>query len=394
MMHLISDSGPAEMPGFRLTGLQSWITRPAEVENGFARIKPCLLIRLTAADGTIGWGEAYVLPCREAAVARIIHELGRELAALARPDPWHLRDLATRLSLRHHSMDFAAATSALDIALWDLIGRLVAKPLVELLGRPNCRDAAVYANIWSESNWSAAALAARAKHLVATGYRAIKIHPMLNHDVSQAVEAVRRVRGVIGADQRLMVDMDSETDPGISRAVAKGILPAAPHWFEEPADGADIAALAELRGEVGIPLVTGERQSGVAHFRSVLALRAADILNPDIAGVGGLLDMLEISVLADRHGVRISPHCWNSMTVAASAMMHVCAAIPNAEMAEIYPEYLEHGERYAVNGFTVQNSVATLNGRPGLGVEINAAALSALSMQHDSSDLSAARAAS
>jgi galactonate dehydratase len=394
MMHLISDSGPAEMPVFRLTGLQSWITRPAGVENGFARIKPCLLIRLTAADGTIGWGEAYVLPCREAAVARIIHELGRELAALARPDPWHLRDLATRLSLRHHSMDFAAATSALDIALWDLIGRLVAKPLVELLGRPNCRDVAVYANIWSESNWSAAALAARAKHLVAAGYRAIKIHPMLNHDVSQAVEAVRRVRGVIGADQRLMVDMDSETDPGISRAVAKGILPAAPHWFEEPADGADIAALAELRGEVGIPLVTGERQSGVAHFRSVLALRAADILNPDIAGVGGLLDMLEISVLADRHGVRISPHCWNSMTVAASAMMHVCAAIPNAEMAEIYPEYLEHGERYAVNGFTVQNSVATLNGRPGLGVEINAAALSALSMQHDSSDLSAARAAS
>jgi galactonate dehydratase len=394
MMHLISDSGPAEMPGFRLTGLQSWITRPAEVENGFARIKPCLLIRLTAADGTIGWGEAYVLPCREAAVARIIHELGRELAALACPDPWHLRDLATRLSLRHHSMDFAAATSALDIALWDLIGRLVAKPLVELLGGPNCRDAAVYANIWSESNWSAAALAARAKHLVAAGYRAIKIHPMLNHDVSQAVEAVRRVRGVIGADQRLMVDMDSETDPGISRAVAKGILPAAPHWFEEPADGADIAALAELRGEVGIPLVTGERQSGVAHFRSVLALRAADILNPDIAGVGGLLDMLEISVLADRHGVRISPHCWNSMTVAASAMMHVCAAIPNAEMAEIYPEYLEHGERYAVNGFTVQNSVATLNGRPGLGVEINEAALSALSMQHDSSDLSAARAAS
>ena len=394
MMHLISDSGPAEMPVFRLTGLQSWITRPAGVENGFARIKPCLLIRLTAADGTIGWGEAYVLPCREAAVARIIHELGRELAALARPDPWHLRDLATRLSLRHHSMDFAAATSALDIALWDLIGRLVAKPLVELLGGPNCRDAAVYANIWSESNWSATALAARAKHLVAAGYRAIKIHPMLNHDVSQAVEAVRRVRGVIGADQRLMVDMDSETDPGISRAVAKGILPAAPHWFEEPADGADIAALAELRGEVGIPLVTGERQSGVAHFRSVLALRAADILNPDIAGVGGLLDMLEISVLADRHGVRISPHCWNSMTVAASAMMHVCAAIPNAEMAEIYPEYLEHGERYAVNGFTVQNSVATLNGRPGLGVEINAAALSALSMQHDSSDLSAARAAS
>ena len=394
MMHLISDSGPAEMPGFRLTGLQSWITRPAGVENSFARIKPCLLIRLTAADGTIGWGEAYVLPCREAAVARIIHELGRELAALACPDPWHLRDLATRLSLRHHSMDFAAATSALDIALWDLIGRLVAKPPFELLGRPNCRDVAVYANIWSESNWSAAALAARAKHLVAAGYRAIKIHPMLNHDASQAVEAVRRVRGVIGADHRLMVDMDSETDPGISRAVAKGILPAAPHWFEEPADGADIAALAELRGEVGIPLVTGERQSGVAHFRSVLALRAADILNPDIAGVGGLLDMLEISVLADRHGVRISPHCWNSMTVAASAMMHVCAAIPNAEMAEIYPEYLEHGERYAVNGFTVQNSVATLNGRPGLGVEINEAALSALSMQHDSSDLSAARAAS
>jgi galactonate dehydratase len=394
MVHLLSDSGPGDIPGFRLTGLQSWITRPAEIENGFARIKPCLLIRLTAADGTIGWGEAYVLPCREAAVARIIHELGRELSALARPDPWHFRDLATRVSLRHHSMDFAAATSALDIALWDLIGRLVAKPLVELLGRPKCRDAAVYANIWSESNWSGTALVARAEHLIAAGYRAIKLHPMLNHNASQAIEAVRRVRGAIGADHRLMVDMDSETDTGISRAVAKGILPAAPYWFEEPADGADVAVLAELRRVVGIPLVTGERQSGVAHFRTVLALGAVDILNPDIAGVGGLLDMVEISVLAGRHGVRMSPHCWNSMTVAASAMMHVCAAIANAEMAEIYPEYLEHGELYAVNGFTVKNSVATLNGRPGLGVEINEAALSALSMQHYSSDFSAAHAAS
>jgi galactonate dehydratase len=390
LAELISGPGTAEIPRIRLARLESWITLPAEVENGFAEIKPCLFVRMTATDGTSGWGEAYVLPCREEAVALMIHQLGRELASLEKVDPWHLRDLATRLSIRHHSIDFAAATSALDMALWDLMGRLVDRPVVELLGGRSRQGVPVYANIWSETNWSGTALATRAANLVAQGYEAIKIHPMLNHDAAQAAAAVHRVRASIGDGCKLMVDMDSETDPSVSIAVADGIRGASPYWFEEPADGADIAALAMLRRETGLPIVTGERQSGAAHFRSVLASGAADIFNPDIAGVGGLLDMLEIALAADRLGVRMSPHCWNSMTVAATAMIHLCATIPNAEIAEIYPEYIEHGARYAEAGFTVATSLATLTERPGLGVVMDDVALAALSGNRQETELATA----
>jgi len=228
LAELISGPGTAEIPRIRLVRLESWITLPAEVENGFADIKTCLLVRMTANDGTFGWGEAYVLPCLEEAVALMIHQLARELASLEKIDPWHLRDLATRLSVRHHSIDFAAATSALDMALWDLMGRLVDRPVVELLSGRNRRVVPVYANIWSETNWSAIALANRAANLVAQGYQAIKIHPMLNHNPAQAAAAVHRVRASIGDGCKLMVDMDSETDLSVSIAVADSIRSALP----------------------------------------------------------------------------------------------------------------------------------------------------------------------
>lgn len=107
-------------------------------------------------------------------------------------------------------------------------------------------------------------------------------------------------------------------------------------------------------------------------------------------GVGGILDMLEIAGLAQGEGVAVSPHCWNSMTVAAAAMLHVCAAIPNADMAEIYPEYIAHGVQYAALGFRLDGAQATLSAKPGLGVEINAAGLSACSEHFHASDLAVA----
>ena len=77
------------------------------------------------------------------------------------------------------------------------------------------------------------------------------------------------------------------------------------------------------------------------------------------------------------------------MTVAATAMLHLCAAIPNAEIAEIYPEYIEHGARYAEAGFTLATSLATLTGRPGLGVIMDDLALAALSGSRQETELAA-----
>jgi galactonate dehydratase len=138
--------------------------------------------------------------------------------------------------------------------------------------------------------------------------------------------------------------------------------------------------------------VTGEKHCGLAHFRAVLAAGAADILNPDIAAVGGILDLLELAELAEQQGVQISPHYWSSMTVAAAAMLHVCASIPNAELAEIYPAYIPYGEKFALKAFHLEGEYAHLSYKPGIGVDLNVSALHTLCEHHQSTCLSLAEA--
>ena len=149
--------------------------------------------------------------------------------------------------------------------------------------------------------------------------------------------------------------------------------------------------LSDVRRKTGLKIVTGEKQCGLSHFKSVLTASAVDNLNPDIAGVGGLLDMLDIAAMAHSSGVMLSPHCWNSMSVAAAAMLHVCASIPNAEMAEIYPECFPFGAQFADVGFSLNGAQGRLSDRPGLGVEIDTQALTKYTVHNQASDLPAAK---
>ena len=127
-----------------LAQLETWITSPAKGGNGWGDVKPCLLVRVTAKDGVVGWGEAFIMPCREKAVAEIIHALARSAGALKTVSPWAFRDLATQITAKHRSLDFAAASSALEMALWDICGKVAEKPLCDLLGGDRNRAVPVY----------------------------------------------------------------------------------------------------------------------------------------------------------------------------------------------------------------------------------------------------------
>ena len=378
-----ADCAPAH-----LIKAETWITSCCGGDDGWGQVKPFLFVRLTMSDGQTGWGEAFVLPCRETAVAEIIHALADALTDLEDLTPWALRDRVAQVADKHRGLDYSAATSALEMALWDIRGKNAQKPLYEMLGGAHATRIPVYANIWSETQWRATELATRATQLKAQGYTAIKVHPLLNHDLEEAVGAVATVRAAIGPDMHLMVDMDAKGDLDSAISFAKSIAPYAPYWLEEPTDGAEIDLLAQVSRDADLRIVTGERQFSLAHFRGILRAQGAHILNPDIAGLGGLLDMLDLSRLAHASGVALSPHCWNSMTVAASAMLHVCAAIPNTEMAEIYPEYIAHGARFASVSFTLHGAEAALSATPGLGVAMDVAALQACTVNYKQSHLS------
>ena len=152
-----------------------------------------------------------------------------------------------------------------------------------------------------------------------------------------------------------------------------------PYWIEEPVDGENISMLSKIKNNFGMKVVTGEKQCGLPHFQELISRGAADILNPDISGVGGIIDMIKISEESLDHNISISPHCWNSMSVSASAMLHVCASISNSEMAEIFPDYIEFSKEFCELSFEIENNEAYLNQKPGLGIIIDEKRLSELS---------------
>jgi len=115
-------------------------------------------------------------------------------------------------------------------------------------------------------------------------------------------------------------------------------------------------------------------------YRDVLMQRAADVLNPDIAGAGGILAMLDIGALAEAHGAKMSPHCWCSSTVAFCAMLHVSAVMRNATYAELFYDYLELGAEFATCDYDLRQGVTRPPQRPGLGVEIDESKLQTLTV--------------
>ena len=366
-----------------LLRLETWITAPEMGGDEWGHVKPCLFVRLTTKDGIYGWGEAFVLPYRKKAVAEIIHALGRSASKLKSISPWAFLDLAKQAAAHHLSLKFSAASSALKMALWDISGKLLNAPLCDLLGGDHNRAIPIHGNFRSATQWGVASFETRATDLVAQEYRAIRIYPMLNHAAQDAA---------IGDDIALLVDLDAQGNADAAIQIAQAIKPAHAYWFEEPIDGNDSQALAQIRKDTGLRGVTGEKHCGLAHFRAVLAAGAADILNPDIAAVGGILDLLELVELAKQQGVQISPHCWSSMTVAAAAMLHVCASIPNAELAEIYPAYIPYGEKFALKAFHLEGEYAHLSYKPWIGVDLNVSALHDLCEHHQSTCLSLAEA--
>ena len=152
--------------------------------------------------------------------------------------------------------------------------------------------------------------------------KALKIYPLQNRSPEEGAKFVSYVRNLIGSETPLMLDLASPDNAKLAYELAPLVAPFNSYWYEEPVDGENTRTLADIRSKTGLRIVTGEKQCGLPHFEETLAANAADILNPDIAAVGGILDMIKISEWSLKKDVKVSPHCWNSMSIAAAAMLH------------------------------------------------------------------------
>ena len=362
----------------KLSRLKIWITDNHLSDDQWSNTKKFIIIKITTEDGIEGWGEAFSINLREKGIAIIIKELFREISNIPNLSLKSFYSKISLLSDGHRGLDFSSATSAIEIALWDISGKLKNLPLNSLLTKSPKPNVPIYATCWSDLKKDTNDYLRQIEKFFGENYGGIKIYPMLD-SVSISIQFVEKVREIVGDELPLMLDLAVPKDLDKTKSFLKEVSSFNPYWIEEPVDGENISLLTEIKNTINMKVVTGEKQSGLAHFRELIQRNAADIFNPDISGIGGIIDMIKVSKEALNNNISISPHCWNSMSVSASAMLHVCSSIPNSERAELFPDYIEFSKEFCELSFNILGDKAILNQSAGLGMVIHEEILSKLS---------------
>jgi D-galactarolactone cycloisomerase len=338
------------------------------------------LVRVATQDGAYGWGEGY-------GPARVVQAGVQFLAPLIEgQDPLHE---ATLWQIMHRrSQDYArrgvlvAALSAIDIALWDLKGKLLGQPVSILLGGRRRDRVRVYATgmYFSPGPDLPSRLAAEAQGYVRQGFGALKMKVGLG--VRQDAENVRAVRAAIGPEVRLMVDANHAFSRPEALALAREIELLDISWFEEPLSPEDYEGYAELRTRTAIPIAGGECEHLCAGFRHLVAGRCVDVAQPDICAAGGLTEARRIVALAHAFGTNVTPHCWGT-GIAFAAALHLASGLDVIPGRLIAPEPLLEmdrtenplRDRLTVPRFEVDGGAVTVPAAPGLGIDVDAGLL-------------------
>ena len=363
----------------QITDIKTFLVHPGKAKN-------LCFVKIETDEGIYGWGECYTQSDRDVQITAHVDQLKRYLIGRDPTNIKHFMQMAfDDFAGRRGAMDYYCAISGLEHAMWDIAGKAYGAPVHKLIGGA-CRDKIrVYANGWSGGNPTPDSLAERASEVIEAGFTALKFDPIpgrwrtyVSKDVEDAaVENVRAVREAVGPDVDILVEMHRRLAPMHAVRIAHEIERYRPFWYEEPVLAENIPALASVRQKINIPVVTGEELYTKFEFREVFEKQAADILNPDVCNVGGILELKEIAAMAEPYFVVISPHNFNSTTVGLAATIQVSAAIPNFLITEYFVNLEELGRDIAKIPFEVKDGYIQIPDAPGLGIDLDEERLAA-----------------
>src|SRR5258706_12150861 len=256
--------------------------------------------------------------------------------------------------------------SAIDIALWDLMGKAVSKPVYKLLGGFRDRIPAYIAGGYYQEGKGLDGLAREMEENLTLGAKAVKMK-IGGATIREDVERIRVVRETIGPDIKLLVDANAAYAPFEAIELARKLEPLDEFWFEEPVAPDDYGGCAQVAQASSIPIATGENEYTRYGFRDLIEHRCAAILNPDAQVLGGITEFMHIASLAAAHDLRISPHG------AQEVHVHLAAAISNGLILEYYRETVDplrlqiFEEKLELD----EDGCVIVPDRPGLGITPN-----------------------
>jgi D-galactarolactone cycloisomerase len=322
------------MAGLRITDVRAFPTsfpvNPKDsVTLGIGRAvkRDAVIVKVSTEDNVVGWGEAHHGRC-PGAVAHLVNTTMRQL--VMGQDANDITGIWKKVydkQLASHGMGAGAclALSGIDMALWDIRGKMFKLPLYRLLGGRS-RPIPAYAGGVSLGYQDPASLAEEAQPVVRSGYKAIKLR--IGDTVTRDIERVAMVRKIFGSELAIL----SDANTGYTVADARAAMPALDElnvgWLEEPFPAHDYRSYREAARYGRLPLAAGENHYTRFEFNRVIEDGAITILQPDLSKTGGITEALRIAALASSWKLPVHPH--TSMTgLNMAATIHFLAAIDN-----------------------------------------------------------------
>lgn len=357
--------------------------RYAEPNNN-GKIRHVALVRIESKSGAVGWGEAISGTDDATLAMKMVMDRGFAPRLIGR-DP---RDVEAIWSEFRNSTYWTGnggivtfAISAIDMALWDLAGRLAGLPVHRLLGGKR-RDRVRAASSIVFDTGNLAGLGRQFADLRARGYQVLKggwghdLSIAFGRDAKRDVEIVRTMREAVGEDAEIIVDVVAGSGWTASHAIkmARAFEPYRLYWLEDALTEGDHEGWKRLRAATATPLCTGEKGWTIPHFRGLIATGALDIVMIDPGRAEGVTGSKKVIDLAADAGLSWNAHSWSS-ALNTAASLHLAAASSNVLVLELKPEPSPMQNDIVTDPIEMKDGWLEVRDAPGLGVTVDEGAV-------------------
>jgi galactonate dehydratase len=375
----------------KITEIRPWIVDVAGRDEGSKAggrpAKPLVFVEVSTDEGITGWGEITTYPGDVA--NRAVTGMVRDSAELLiGEDPSRIEALWNKLFRQFTYVGTRGAVSAvvssIDIALWDIRGKVLGQPVYKLLGGEVRDRIGLYTHPPRPDTPEQAA--ADAREIVDSGHRALKLDPFweemagksiayMDGQISpriaaKAVEIIAAIREEVGPEIEVLIDAHGNFNVPTAVSLANSLAPYGIHWFEEPVPPESYHALSQVREQVSVHICVGERLHTRFEFLPILENQLADFIMPDVTWTGGISELKKISTMAEAYYVPVSPHdASGPINILAGA--HVMMTVPNFYKLETSRYRLDAYDAFIDHPLDVRSGDLYLSVRPGLGVELD-----------------------
>ncbi len=355
-----------------------------------ARMRNWIFVKvLTDQDGLYGWGEA-TLEWHTRGVVASIEDISELIIG---EDPRRVEHLWQMMHRQHfwhgNGIVRATAIAGIDLALWDIMGKVTGMPCSSLWGGPVRDHVRTYCHLgggnmedfYETPVENAARFADLARQAVADGFTAFKSMAVPStlpieglKPIRAAEKAVAAMREAVGDDIDIMVDCHARPSPAMGMQFAKALEPYGLYFFEEPCWPESREGLAAIAAAVRTPIATGERVTHLSEFRDLFMAGACAICQLDITHCGGLTGARRVAALAEAWRIALAPHNPQG-PVSTAASLEFGFSQPSYIICETVHHDVPWRQDVVSEGFTVEKvgRIVRPNTRPGLGIEINEA---------------------